>query len=204
MEQSVQINGAQLLVKALREEGVRHLFGFPGGVVIPIFDALYSAPGHQGHPDPPRAGRRARRRRLRPLHRPDGGLPGHQRSRGHQHRHGAGHRQLRLGAHRLLHRAGGPAHDRQRRLPGGGHRGHHPPDHQAQLPGAGPPGPGQGHQGGLHPGLHRAARARAGGPAGGRGPGAGRVRNTRLPRASAATTRSTGATAARSARPPRP
>ncbi len=44
MEQSVQINGAQLLVKALREEGVRHLFGFPGGVVIPIFDALYSAP----------------------------------------------------------------------------------------------------------------------------------------------------------------
>jgi acetolactate synthase-1/2/3 large subunit len=44
VEQSVQINGAQLLVKALREEGVQHLFGFPGGVVIPIFDALYSAP----------------------------------------------------------------------------------------------------------------------------------------------------------------
>ncbi len=43
MEQNLQINGAQLLVKALRAEGVQHLFGFPGGVVIPIFDALYSA-----------------------------------------------------------------------------------------------------------------------------------------------------------------
>ena len=44
MEENVGITGAQLLVKALREEGVQHLFGFPGGVVIPIFDALYSAP----------------------------------------------------------------------------------------------------------------------------------------------------------------
>jgi len=44
VEENVGITGAQLLVKALREEGVQHLFGFPGGVVIPIFDALYSAP----------------------------------------------------------------------------------------------------------------------------------------------------------------
>ena len=44
MEENVGITGAQLLVKALRDEGVQHLFGFPGGVVIPIFDALYSAP----------------------------------------------------------------------------------------------------------------------------------------------------------------
>ena len=38
----MNITGAELFVKALREEGVTHLFGFPGGVVIPVFDALYS------------------------------------------------------------------------------------------------------------------------------------------------------------------
>ncbi len=40
----MNISGADLLVEALKKEGVTHLFGFPGGVVIPIFDALYSAP----------------------------------------------------------------------------------------------------------------------------------------------------------------
>ena len=38
----MKINGAELFVKALKAEGVKHLFGFPGGVVIPVFDALYS------------------------------------------------------------------------------------------------------------------------------------------------------------------
>jgi acetolactate synthase-1/2/3 large subunit len=37
----MKISGAELFVKALKAEGVRHLFGFPGGVVIPVFDALY-------------------------------------------------------------------------------------------------------------------------------------------------------------------
>jgi len=40
----VKISGSELLVKALVEEKVQHLFGFPGGVVIPIFDALYARP----------------------------------------------------------------------------------------------------------------------------------------------------------------
>ncbi len=40
----MKITGSELLVKALIAEGVHHLFGFPGGVVIPIFDTLYSAP----------------------------------------------------------------------------------------------------------------------------------------------------------------
>ena len=38
----MKVSGAELFVRALREEGVRHLFGFPGGVVIPVFDVLYS------------------------------------------------------------------------------------------------------------------------------------------------------------------
>ena len=38
----MKISGAELFVKALKAEGVRHLFGFPGGVVIPVFDALFA------------------------------------------------------------------------------------------------------------------------------------------------------------------
>ena len=36
--------GAQILVDTLLDEGVKHIFGIPGGVVIPIFDALYDSP----------------------------------------------------------------------------------------------------------------------------------------------------------------
>ena len=38
--------GAQILVDTLIDEGVEHLFGIPGGVVIPIFDTLYDSPLH--------------------------------------------------------------------------------------------------------------------------------------------------------------
>ena len=36
-------SGAELIVEALRQEGVDTVFGYPGGAVIPIFDALYDA-----------------------------------------------------------------------------------------------------------------------------------------------------------------
>ncbi len=35
-----QLDGAQTLVKCLERNGVDHIFGIPGGVTIPIFDAL--------------------------------------------------------------------------------------------------------------------------------------------------------------------
>jgi acetolactate synthase-1/2/3 large subunit len=35
-----KINGAQILLRALREEGVDTIFGYPGGAVIDIFDAM--------------------------------------------------------------------------------------------------------------------------------------------------------------------
>jgi acetolactate synthase I/II/III large subunit len=38
-------SGAQHLIDALRAEKVEILFGFPGGVVIPVFDALHDEPG---------------------------------------------------------------------------------------------------------------------------------------------------------------
>ena len=37
-------NGADLVIEALKVEGVEVVFGFPGGVVIPIFDKLYAEP----------------------------------------------------------------------------------------------------------------------------------------------------------------
>ena len=40
----MKISGSELIVRALRQEGVEVLFGFPGGSVIPFFDALYKAP----------------------------------------------------------------------------------------------------------------------------------------------------------------
>ena len=38
-----KITGAQMLIKCLSEEGVEVIFGFPGGVVIPIYDALFDS-----------------------------------------------------------------------------------------------------------------------------------------------------------------
>ncbi len=35
-----KINGAQILLRALKEEGVDTIFGYPGGAVIDIFDAI--------------------------------------------------------------------------------------------------------------------------------------------------------------------
>jgi len=35
------MNGAEILIDALINEGVDTVFGYPGGVVIPIFDVLY-------------------------------------------------------------------------------------------------------------------------------------------------------------------
>jgi acetolactate synthase I/II/III large subunit len=40
-----QVTGAQALVATLRRVGVEHLFGLPGGAVLPLYDALYGAPG---------------------------------------------------------------------------------------------------------------------------------------------------------------
>jgi acetolactate synthase-1/2/3 large subunit len=36
--------GSQLVIDSLIEAGVEHIFGFPGGAVIPIYDVLYDAP----------------------------------------------------------------------------------------------------------------------------------------------------------------
>jgi acetolactate synthase-1/2/3 large subunit len=39
----MKINGAQILIASLEQEGVEVIFGYPGGQVIPVYDALYDA-----------------------------------------------------------------------------------------------------------------------------------------------------------------
>lgn len=40
----MKLSGANILVESLKKEGVEIMFGYPGGVVLPAFDALYDAP----------------------------------------------------------------------------------------------------------------------------------------------------------------
>ncbi len=40
----MKLTGAKILIESLRKEGVEHIFGYPGGSVLPIFDVLYDAP----------------------------------------------------------------------------------------------------------------------------------------------------------------
>lgn len=35
------MTGAQLVVAALRQQGIKTVFGYPGGAIMPIYDALY-------------------------------------------------------------------------------------------------------------------------------------------------------------------
>jgi acetolactate synthase-1/2/3 large subunit len=41
----MKLTGAQILMKCLEREGVKHIFGYPGGVVLDIYDELARTPG---------------------------------------------------------------------------------------------------------------------------------------------------------------
>ena len=41
-ETAVPITGAEILVRCLAEEGVKHVFGYPGGAVLYIYDAIFN------------------------------------------------------------------------------------------------------------------------------------------------------------------
>ena len=40
-KQSIRTNGAYALMDSLKRHGVEHIFGYPGGAILPIYDALY-------------------------------------------------------------------------------------------------------------------------------------------------------------------
>ncbi|NTS75847.1 acetolactate synthase 2 catalytic subunit [Catenovulum sp. SM1970] len=37
------MTGAQLVLKVLQQHGIKHVFGYPGGAIMPIYDALYDS-----------------------------------------------------------------------------------------------------------------------------------------------------------------
>ena len=37
----IELTGAEMVVRALKDHGVQHIFGYPGGAVLPIYDALF-------------------------------------------------------------------------------------------------------------------------------------------------------------------
>jgi acetolactate synthase-1/2/3 large subunit len=43
-EPASELSGGEIMCRALAEEGVRYLFGYPGGAIMPFYDALYSCP----------------------------------------------------------------------------------------------------------------------------------------------------------------
>jgi len=42
-DEAAQLSGAEIVVRALRDQRVQHVFGYPGGAVLPIYDALFVA-----------------------------------------------------------------------------------------------------------------------------------------------------------------
>ena len=40
-EERREMTGAEMVVQALKDNGVKHLFGYPGGAVLPIYDELF-------------------------------------------------------------------------------------------------------------------------------------------------------------------
>jgi len=44
MTKQKTMTGAEIFIECLKKEGVKTIFGFPGGVLLPVYDVLYDAP----------------------------------------------------------------------------------------------------------------------------------------------------------------
>ena len=45
----MQLTGSEILVECLKEQGVDTVFGYPGGAILNIYDALYKHSGEIKH-----------------------------------------------------------------------------------------------------------------------------------------------------------
>ena len=36
-----EMSGAEIVLKALADQGIEHIFGYPGGAVLPIYDEIF-------------------------------------------------------------------------------------------------------------------------------------------------------------------
>jgi acetolactate synthase I/II/III large subunit len=43
--ETTEMSGAEMVIQAVKDHGVSHIFGYPGGAVLPIYDALFAANG---------------------------------------------------------------------------------------------------------------------------------------------------------------
>ena len=41
MAETRVLNGSEILIECLKEQGVKTVFGYPGGAILNIYDALY-------------------------------------------------------------------------------------------------------------------------------------------------------------------
>ena len=44
-----EMTGAEMVIEALADQGVEHVFGYPGGAVLPIYDALFQSQDRVRH-----------------------------------------------------------------------------------------------------------------------------------------------------------
>ncbi|MFN8556600.1 MAG: hypothetical protein U0531_04375 [Dehalococcoidia bacterium] len=63
---TMRLNGAQILLECLVREGVDVIYGYPGGVVLPLYDKFPEYPQAQARARAARTGRRPHGGRLRP------------------------------------------------------------------------------------------------------------------------------------------
>ena len=42
----MKLNGSQIVLEVLKEQGVDTIFGYPGGTILNIFDELYNTATH--------------------------------------------------------------------------------------------------------------------------------------------------------------
>lgn len=81
-----KISGAEILMRSLVAEGVETLFGYPGGAIMPVYDALYDYRDRLNHILVRHEQAAAPRcRRLCPCERPCGSMSCNKRSWCHQH-----------------------------------------------------------------------------------------------------------------------
>ena len=136
-----EMTGAEMVIEALADQGVQHLFGYPGGAVLPIYDAIFQQQKVQHI---------LVRHEQGAVH----AAEGYARSTGKVGcvlvTSGPGATNAVTGLTDALcdfdpdrrhHRTGADASDRQRRLPGVRHGRHHAALHQAQLSGEAHRGP---------------------------------------------------------------
>ena len=181
--------GAEVLLRALKDQGVEVIFGYPGGAVLPIYDALFQQNA-------------IRHILVRHEQAAVHAAEGYARSTGKvgvvlvtsgPGRDQRGDRAGRCadGQHsgRLPDRPGADAPDRQRRLPGGRHDRHHPAGDQAQLPRQARRGSGARRARGVLRGAQRPARPGGDRPAEGHRDRQGAVFAPRRPPSIAATGR---------------